>query len=522
MKLFDDLYKDIQVDLFKHLDGTENAVIKSYQVAMESIHQDLAELYKKYSEDGKLYWTEMNRYGRLKKLETEIGKQLAAQLSEVNQFMEKETVTLFQETFYRHAWAIDQDAGYAYSWGGLPKDAIESVIHSPLSKFADSKALANAVQGTVDQVRNEITLSLVRGEAYSKMAARIGHVLGFTKTGKFRDGGAAYRSLMVARTEGQRVLVEGQQRAYDKAKELGIDLVELWDATLDLKTRARHGSMDGKKRGEDGLFDTGYSDIGKVQGPLQSGVASFDIHCRCRVRAQIPGYPPEKRYVRGNGGIPWVSYKDWKAGLKSGKYNPPDQAERDEAKKKTREKIEKAFSIDTIPKDAKAVYAKYKDSIPIITQSKKGIYYSPTSNSITFSTQRLDDYVIRHEYGHAFDFHGTQSAESSKMDFINEAQKARRSISKSNPEKRKAVIDYIHAHMEDPPLSDLICSLTGGEISGRWGHSPGYYRDYSWRTVEMFANMFDLYCRQDSHWNWIEKNFTDLTSKFRLIIKELS
>ena len=37
----------------------------------------------------------------------------------------------------------------------------------------------------------------------------------------------------------------------------------------------------------------------------------------------------------------------------------------------------------------------------------------------------------------------------------------------------------------------------------------------------MFANLFDLYCRQD-HWTWLEDNFSEITNEFKAILKELS
>ena len=87
---------------------------------------------------------------------------------------------------------------------------------------------------------------------------------------------------------------------------------------LDGHTRAAHGALDGQKRGKDGFFDT---PVGKVAAPLQSGVASFDIHCRCRLRAEIPGYPPQMRYVRGDGKRSWMSYEEWREKVSEGK--PP-------------------------------------------------------------------------------------------------------------------------------------------------------------------------------------------------------
>ena len=151
MKLFDELYKDIQGDLFKRINETEQEVVKSYKVALESIQQDLAGLYRKYAKDGKLYWTEMNRYKRLQSLETSIKSMLGKHLRDVDTYIEKQTIAVFKNSFYRHAWAIDQDAGFAFSWGRVPDKTVESIVKSPLSKLSDSKASSHRQSGQGQQ-----------------------------------------------------------------------------------------------------------------------------------------------------------------------------------------------------------------------------------------------------------------------------------------------------------------------------------------------------------------------------------
>ncbi len=358
MKLFDELYKDIQVDLFNQIAETEREIIKSYRVALESVQQELSELYRKYSKNGELFWTEMNRYNRLSKLEKAIRTQLQSQLLNIDRQIERRTKEAFEESFLRHAWAIDQDSGFPQSWGNVSNEMVEKAVYNPLSKLSDSKAMATARAGTIGKIRNEITLSLVRGESYYKMSQRIGKVMGFNKNGRFTDSGAAYKSLRIARTEGARVQVQGQEAAYERARELGIEVEEVWDATLDSKTRASHGQMDGRKRGKDGMFD---SPVGKIPGPLQSGIASFDIQCRCTVRGQIPGYPPQQRWSEGDGEIPWVNYEEWQKGLKRGKYTSPSLTEKQKVKKKAqfkkaRAKAKKMFPSEKWEKVSENVY----------------------------------------------------------------------------------------------------------------------------------------------------------------------
>jgi hypothetical protein len=108
-------------------------------------------------------------------------------------------------------------------------------------------------------------------------------------------------------------MVKGQMDLYDKAEDLGIEEQRIWDATLDTRTRTSHGKLDGKP--SDGKDEGGhwwFTDVGKVYGPMQSGRASFDINCRCRVRSQIEGYKPKVRRIRGQQGPqPYQTFDEW-------------------------------------------------------------------------------------------------------------------------------------------------------------------------------------------------------------------
>ena len=93
---------------------------------------------------------------------------------------------------------------------------------------------------------------------------------------------------------------------------MGCDIVEMWDATLDSRTRPSHAALDGQYMDEEhgGWY---VPEIGKyVSGPGQSGVASFDINCRCRTTAHVRGFPPKERYIRGKSAAePYITYSDW-------------------------------------------------------------------------------------------------------------------------------------------------------------------------------------------------------------------
>lgn len=313
-RLYDRLYAQAQVELAKILQGEERSIIRLYGTALYDIRKILKDLYDKYSVEGKLTNGEMSKYNRLANVQDQICRILQKNMKQVDSLTKRLTAEQYSEAFYRHAYAIDQVGGMALNWGLIPEEAVEAAMKSPFSKLSSSKALKASREGTVDRIRQEIGLSVIRGDSYDVLANRISAVLGVSPKGTgaaFNGKGAAYRSLMVARTEGQRILVEGQEAASRKARELGCTIRTIWDATLDGRTRPAHAALDGKPKDdpEKGWF---VPEIGYVTAPLHSGVAAFDINCRCRERDEVVGFPPDERYVRGDGIKPYQTYGEWK------------------------------------------------------------------------------------------------------------------------------------------------------------------------------------------------------------------
>jgi uncharacterized protein with gpF-like domain len=120
----------------------------------------------------------------------------------------------------------------------------------------------------------------------------------------------------IARTEAGRAQTEGSQRSYDQAYRQGIQLKQIWDATLDSRTRPRHAQLDGQEAVNVGTqenpdFRWDVPGIGMVPGPKQSGVASFDINCRCAVRSEIEGFEPDKRRSREGGLKEYRTFTEW-------------------------------------------------------------------------------------------------------------------------------------------------------------------------------------------------------------------
>lgn len=302
----DRLNRSAKGALLANLNQYERQALGHYAEALEAIRRDIAAIYERYSVDGSLTYAEMSRYNRLAALEKQITEDLRPVFLKDRNLIEKMSRVQYEESFYRHAWAIDQQSGVALTWGLLRESDVIASVANPLRKIAET----SLKQDGIASIRRVITQGLIRGQSYPQMARGIRNVVLSTE----RDS-IAVRAIRIVRTEGNRAMVLGQQATYEKASDMGVDVVPVWDATLDSRTRPSHGALDGvaaKYDDEGAYWDT---EVGKVRGPGRSGVASFDINCRCRITGRVEGYEPTMRRVRGEGVVAYKTYDEWKAGL---------------------------------------------------------------------------------------------------------------------------------------------------------------------------------------------------------------
>ncbi|WP_319758150.1 phage minor head protein [uncultured Sphaerochaeta sp.] len=311
--LFRSLYGTTQIELAKLLDEGELEIVTRYGEVLQECREKLKRIYARYAKDGKLDNATMSKANRLTSLQDDIERILRTKVPTVSEYVGILTGEMYEASFYRHAYAIDQAGGMSINWGLVPEAAVEQAVKGSYDMFAKSKLLSIPQKQAIAAIRKDISTAVTRGDSYTLLAKRIANHIGVDMKrvkAVYGNRGMAAWSMTVARTEGQRVIVEGQDAAYRKAAELGCDLEMIWDATLDGRTRPEHGALDGQARDEEkGGWEV--PGIGLVTAPLHSGVASFDINCRCRMRAQVKGYPPKERRTRGDGISPWISYSDW-------------------------------------------------------------------------------------------------------------------------------------------------------------------------------------------------------------------
>lgn len=270
----------------------ERALVNEYSQALKAIRAELAQIYALTNNNSL-------QYNRLQALEAFIRKNLSEVYRKNARVLTESLEELYRESYYLTAWMIESEVEAILSWGVLNPDVIRAAVMAPIDKLTLNDRLERNRAKVITQIRHEITQGMIKGEAYEKMARRIKKTL----------EGDARKSRTVARTEAHRVQHLGKLDSAKKATDMGVEMVKVWDGTLDKRTRPAHRLLDGTTIQMDALFQSAAGGRGPAPGLMRS--ARDDINCRCRLRTQIKGFEPNVRRVRGEGVVSYRTYREW-------------------------------------------------------------------------------------------------------------------------------------------------------------------------------------------------------------------
>lgn len=97
----------------------------------------------------------------------------------------------------------------------------------------------------------------------------------------------------------------GRMRSFQRAEDLGINLMKQWMATLDNRTRDTHRELDGETIPVKETFWNGLMEPGDPDGD-----PSEVMNCRCTLVTVIEEYDYSNFPRRSNYGS--MSYEEWK------------------------------------------------------------------------------------------------------------------------------------------------------------------------------------------------------------------
>lgn len=302
-------------DLFKKIDE----LVESYIVAMEKAERAIymanrtaileatrkvwaaaAVAPAKSAEVGNIVYVSRSKafqYGRMDKLNDLISEEAKkAAISDISN-IEVNGVKIYATQYDGYAWAYSQ--GYALPiTGGAKVKLVADALYSDFSGMAFDERVKKNLGVYADDILGTVTRGLNQGYSYQKIAKELAQSVD-----------RQYKSaLTVARTEGGRIQARAYLDSLALLDEVGAEYGKMWDATLDDKTRPMHQQMDGEMADKDGIFHL--PDGATAPTPHYTGVAHHDINERCVAVTIINGQKPTERRVRGEGIVPYETYRE--------------------------------------------------------------------------------------------------------------------------------------------------------------------------------------------------------------------
>lgn len=247
----------------------EKAVLKrlerNYKDALEEVNSKIAELLGRADADMQHVIYQVEYQKALKKQIEGILLQL--------QTKEFETVSEYLTKCYDEGFLGTM---YALQSQGVPlvipinqEEVAAAIVHETNLSSGLYKAFDTA--DLQKKIAAEISRGFTVGSSFSEISR---NVAAYTNIGK-------RNAARIVRTEGHRITETAAHHAQQKAKDRGADVVKIWDAALDAKTRDSHVKVDGEIRGVDQKFSNGLMFPGDPRGS-----AAEVINCRCRARTE--------------------------------------------------------------------------------------------------------------------------------------------------------------------------------------------------------------------------------------------
>jgi len=280
------------------------------------VRATLTRLYEQYGVTGEFTKAQATQFLRNSRIEQQVVGILGKTIDESQELITESMKVSFDEGFFRTGWAVDQAAGASLGWGTFSDSAVRAAVgiggdagelEGLLSEREINRhkrilddAFANYSKDTRKWISRDIRNGVIKGESIQKISKRL------NDSALMHSKNSADA---IARTETLRATGIGNQIGYDQAREKGVNIREVWDATLDNRTRPDHAAADGTvKDNESGLFSVPWGD---VPGPRRSGIPGQDINCRCESVSEVEGYSPDVRRQREAGIEPYQTFGTW-------------------------------------------------------------------------------------------------------------------------------------------------------------------------------------------------------------------
>lgn len=308
----------------KEINKLEKKIKKVYSEAQSDIEDKLDDFFQKFDAKNNIYQQKLkdgeitqDQFQQWIKGQVFQSKQWQAkkdQIINTVQNANKEasnmvnggTIDVFAENANWSHYEMEHTEGVNFGFGIYDSHAVTNLIKNDpqlLPKWKVNEKKDYVWNGK--KVDNAITQAIIQGEGLGDIATRIASALGSNNRNTM---------LTFARTAMTGAQNAGRFQGLMDAKELGIDVVKVWMATLDDHTRVSHREIDGEEqkvgdKWHPFKFSNGCRYPGDPLGP-----AHEVYNCRCTLVSDIKGYPSKFQRYDNIAGVPvdQMTYKEWK------------------------------------------------------------------------------------------------------------------------------------------------------------------------------------------------------------------
>lgn len=215
----------------------------------------------------------------------------------------RELPEVYAENFNYTAWLTEQQVRADLSYQLVDRRTVERLARDNPQLLPKPRVnIAKDLRWNRQKIMSAITQGIIQGEAIRDIAKRLRRVTDMNSS-------AAVRNARTAVTGAQNA---GRVESYKYAQSRGVQMSQVWKASLDSRTRHSHTVIDGEAIEPGGTFSNGCQYPGDPRGD-----PSEVYNCRCTIVGHVKGYEKyhsEERMSRyGNGKLGNESYDEWKA-----------------------------------------------------------------------------------------------------------------------------------------------------------------------------------------------------------------
>ena len=236
-------------------------------------------------------------------------------------FSKKVYTEEYNTSYFQAKFAVENQGiakGFNFDLPGHTDEQFKEARDYALSKLMNKSKMTTGRNLNIAQLEDIIVSGVQRGLSLRNINKDMDIAIGFRdKAGEWVDD-AVDRKKQFAQT--QRILRTEILRMRENAEtDLWInsqDIVEsklIYHATFSNTTRNQSATMNGQEANKKGEFQYPQNITARIK---QSGVAEFDINCKCFTTNEDPDYPAETMIARNpktgkNEIIPYTDFSTW-------------------------------------------------------------------------------------------------------------------------------------------------------------------------------------------------------------------